>query len=203
MYRNIFKHIHYPKINLLYSNKKYPWGWMPPNYIKSLIKLNGKKLPIDYQGDLYFYEPEFCDGALQAYKTVLNMYNDNSDFISSRCTSPSLSLIINKFIHEKMENTLVSYDIDNAEILDKWLEEEHTYGNHKVLGLWNNRDLHHYMCTGVIGPEITHIWCQAPIKQVVKVHFSGPRRNDVWLFEKCLMEENSFWQVKNINNIII
>jgi len=204
MYRNIFKHIHYPTINKLCSSKKYPWGWVPPSYIKSLVtqQKHVYSYPINYEGDnTYFYEPEFCDGALHAYKTVMKHYNENGDFLNTRFTSPALSLVINKLTKEK-KSQIINCEIDNVEIIDKWLEEEHTYGNQKVFGLWCKNDMH-YVMSGIIGPEIIHIWSQRPIKQVVKVHFSGPNRNDIWLFEKCLMEPDSFWQIKNINNIII
>lgn len=67
----------------------------------------------------------------------------------------------------------------------------------------NNLKMSHYILTGIIGSEMSYIYYQNPIKQIVKVQFVCENRQDVWLFEKCLFEENLLWQIKNINNTII
>jgi hypothetical protein len=204
MYKNIFSSIHKKTLHHRCCSLKYPWGWMPPNDIQKLVDRPEIKmfwLQDKYREESYFYEPEFCDGSTMAYETIYNLYKNKGNFLHFQYTSPSLSLVLNTLsLHSSVNDKERIMDV---KILDTWLEEEYTYKNNKVLGLLNETEIRHLLISGMIGPEVSHIWLQKPIKQVVKVHFLAKNRQDVWLFERCLLDEEMNWQVKNINGILI
>jgi hypothetical protein len=205
IYKKLFKKIHKPILNKLCCNKKYPWGWMPSDYINNLKhtnKINHYKI-LYTDLDTHYYEYDFCEGAKHAYNTIFDYYNNDKNFLEESFTSPSLSLGINYLISQKNIKNLEHPNIKEIRILDDWLEENYTFNNYKILGMWNNNEIEHSILAGVIGPEINYIWSQNPIKQIVKVNFICENREDVWLFERCLFEQNPQWQIKNINNIII
>lgn len=207
IYKNIFKKLHSPIISKFCCNKKYPWGWMPQEYIKTLINQN-EISNIDYKKsekylDTYYHHYGFCEGAEQAYKSVFKSYKNDENFLNNEYASPSLSLAINYLIENKEIYSIEEPKIKKINIINEWFEENHTFKNFKHLGILNDLEINHYILTGVIGPEMSYIYSQNPIKQIVKVEFDCENRQDVWLFERCLFEEESMWQIKNINNIII
>lgn len=197
----IFRLIHKPIFNHLCCNRKYPWGWMPKEYIKHLI--NKKENYTIYENfDTYFYEPEFCEGSIQAYKSVLDLYKNNGNFLSVQYATPSLSIAINSLLKNKFRSTNFAPEIIDVKILDTWVEEGIVYSNEKILGLWNSNEFKDEFINGIVGPEMSDMWFPKKYKQIVKVLFISRNRKDVWLFEKCLIE-NSNWNITNINEIII
>lgn len=203
--RHLFSKIHKPVFSPLCCNHKFPWGWMPPNYIHAL-----KSQPLPKQNflftynhvDTYFYENEFLRGARRAYDAVFDVYQNNGDFLEEGFASPSLSLAINILIKKKKVKPEVPLCRD-VRLLGDWIQEDPTFMNRKLLGMWNQREIEHSVMAGIIGPEISHVWLQNPIKQVVKVHYICEKREDVWLFERCLFDDDPQWQIQNINEMIL
>lgn len=205
IHKHIFSKIHKPVFNPLCCNKRFPWGWMPPNYIHALRSQpipNQKNLFTYNHVDTYFYENEFLCGAKQAYDAVYEVYQESGDFLKEGFASPSLSLAINILIDKKTvkpKKPLCS----EVRLLGDWIQEDPTFMNRKFMGMWNRREIEHSVMAGIIGPEISTVWLQNPVKQVVKVHYICDNREDVWLFERCLFDEDPQWQIQNINDIII
>lgn len=170
---------------------------MPPEYINHL-----KNEPIPHSNDYNFISDDFCEGAAIAYNTVFDAYNHKFDFLNHSFASPSLSLAINDLIAKKKDIILSKPICKDIRILGHWLQEDHTCANDKLLGLWNEKEIEHSIMVGVIGPEIGHIWSQNPIQQIVKIHYVCENREDIWLFERCLFDQEPQWQIRNINGII-
>ena len=56
---------------------------------------------------------------------------------------------------------------------------------------------------GMIGPEYQSIWNQQPIRKVVNVLYEFPERKDVWTWQCNANTEQYYWNVKNINQILL
>ena len=178
---------------------------MPPNYVHALrIKHPPKQnLLFSYNHiDTYFFESEFIRGARQAYDVVFKRYRENGDFLEEGFASPSLSLAINILIEKKTVEPEVPL-CREIRLLGDWIQEDPTFMNRKLLGMWNQKEIEHSVMTGIIGPEASHVWLQNPIKQVVKVHYICDNREDVWFFERCLFDDEPQWQIQNINEMIL
>ena len=74
--------------------------------------------------------------------------------------------------------------------------------NDKLLGIYCAKEITHNMCAGFIGPEFKYIWDQLGYKQIVRTLYQLEDRIDVWEWERDITDEETEWQVKNINEII-
>ena len=205
MIKHLFYKIHKPIIHEFCCTYKYPWGWMPPVFIDHLKNKKEIKYDIHAENDVdcYFYEYEFCEGSKQAYYTIFEMFKNRKNFLYTSYASPSLSIAMNDLHSFSSIRNVCIPKIKNVHILDHWIEHDYTFRNHKLLGMWNETELKHLICSGIVGPEINYIWSQMPVKQIVKVHYVCENREDVWYFERCLFEKDTMWQIKNINGILI
>lgn len=212
MIKNLLWRIHNPRLHPLANPISFPWGWMPPDYIHHLLSKtkpsdrflarNNAHFLAHLETDPHFAEHDFCEGAIQAYDTIYSHYEADQNFFHCTYASPAMSLIINHLISIKSKILPKKPDIIKTKILAHWIEEDFTFRNNKFLGLFNDQEMRHLFYSGMIGPEMNHIWSQVPIKQIVKIHFMSRDREDVWYFERCLFEKNSDWQVQNINGIL-
>ena len=55
----------------------------------------------------------------------------------------------------------------------------------------------------MIGPEIQSIWDQRSVKQKIRLNVELEDREDIFEFERDLMDKNNEWQLCNINRIIV
>lgn len=185
---------------LNWNKNIYPrWGW---NTYKNKTIPKG----ISYlKEDKVFQEDEFKEGVKRGYKIIFHSFYERKNFLYLPYTTPKLSLGLNilhknKFYEEKPILDFHSLKID---ILGSWTEYGLQKSNEKLLGMWDKNMVYHEICTGIIGPEIQHIWDQKPMRQNVKVLYQFPNRQDIWIWQRCLTKENYSWNVYNINNILV
>lgn len=193
----LIRNLYQPEICKKISIKKFPWGWKSPYNVKKLKNLNKNyeyKLPEDFK-----------IGCIQAYLTIFNSFICNDDFLKFNYTNPNLSNVLNnirtktdlKKIEKKIKN--ISCKIINIENVIN----EPVYKNDKLLGIYDYEEIIHQLSTGIIGPEITHIWDQTYSKIIIRVEIKSDNYLDIVDFEKDLMYMNSDWQICNINEIIV
>lgn len=204
--RILFYHLHLPTLNPLVCVDRYPWGWLPSSYIATLNNKDqtremGRLDPEEYGIELD--RESFRLGAVQAYNTIFHHYMKKKMFVLKDYTSPSLSIALDYLALIRHKDVCLPPRISHVMIIDDWIEEESTFRNNKMLGLWNPEEMQHYVLSGVIGPEIQSIYDQKPLKHVVKTIFHCDERQDIWIFEQCLFDQDPQWQIQNMNNVIL
>lgn len=181
------------------------WGFFSQYQIN---KLNHKKEKGICENSLderhLFDKTQFQNGVKVGYNKIFHSYYNNEDFLDYCYTTPAMSFALNHFrSYNNHSPPNLNLNSINAEIVNSWLEYGIAKSNHKILGLWDNDYIKHQIFTGIIGPEAFEIWGQQPIKQKVKVLYKLDNRIDIWIWERCLMKEQSPWIVYNINNFLI
>lgn len=175
------------------------WGW---NTYKNKTIPKG----IYYQKDcIFFNENEFKKGVRKGYKTIFDSFYERKNFLYLPYTTPKLSLGLHLLQKNNFYDKKPTLDFNSVHIhiLGSWSEYGLQKSNEKILGMWDKEYIYHEICTGIIGPEIQHIWDQKPIRQNVKVFYEFPNRQDIWIWQRCLLKKNYRWSVYNINNILV
>ena len=206
--------IHENKICKNTCSKNYPWGWKSKDIISDYKKLliNKKYKNIKSKESIIeknineFNEKKFLDDSIFAYNVIYKAYLNNEDFLDHQYTNPRLSIALNELRRNTCENLIVKLpekiEVNNSVLLSNKIKNEVTTNNFKLFGFYNNAEISHHLSAGVIGPEILHIWDQQPIKQKINVLYKSENYYDIIEWERDLSEENSEWQVCNINKII-
>ena len=70
-----------------------------------------------------------------------------------------------------------------------------------MFGVWDSE----YLKKEITQSNISNCWdiYVGPLKQKLKILYISNNRLDVWEWERCLMKENSDWNISNINDILI
>ena len=181
------------------KNLSPQWGWN---------SYRNKTIPkgIYYEEDnIFFNKNEFKEGVKRGYKIIFHSFYERKNFLYLPYATPKLSIGLNilhtnQFYSKKPDLDFQSVKVD---ILGSWTEYGLQKSNEKILGMWDRDFIYHEICTGCIGPEVQHIWDQKPIRQNVKVLYQFSNRQDIWIWQRCLIKKNYRWNVYNINNILI
>lgn len=206
------KNIIWPMIHkfTLHSNiciVKYPWGFISQDKILSITNQSLPKtryILSEKCNEMYILDnSNFLDGVKNGYNIIYDKFKNKENFLDYNYTTPKLSCALN-FIRGKIKNE-INIDSNNikVEIIAIWESIGNSKSNNKLLGLWDSEYIKHQIIAGSIGPEVSYIWDQKPIKQTVRVLYKLNDRVDLLDWERCLMVNDYEWKVSNINNIII
>ena len=204
---------HENKICEKICNKKYPWSWKSKKLINNYknmltentneyIKINqmAKKNLNDFNQDI------FVNSSIFAYNIIYKSYIDKVDFLDYQYTNPKLSIALNQIRNDTSEDLILNLpkkiNVNNSTILSNVLKNEFTSDNFKMFGFYNNNEILQELVSGAIGPEVSHLWDQRPIKQVVNVLYESDEYCDILEWERDLSEEDPQWHVSNINILI-
>jgi hypothetical protein len=173
-----------PFKKILIDNKKYN---------KNKININ-----IPENRD-YINEYKMKEIIKKMYFGIHKSFNSNHNFFSKDYISPELCYILNET--SKRQNILGLINISNIEILEKYNSYGFVHSNNKLFGLYNKHEIIHEISAGILGPEISKIWDQKPIKQNLLVSIKSDVYNDLIHLERDLMLNESEWIISDINYI--
>ena len=186
---------------------KYPWGWKSKSIIyqhKENLKKTKDIISTNLNKD--FDENDFLYNSINPYNLIYKTYIKNNDFLDYEYTTPKLSIALNELRTEFDSNIINSLpkkiEVNETKIINKNLKNEISTNNFKLFGYFDKFEISNQITTGMIGPEIRHIWDNIPIKQVVNVSYKSDKFYDILEWERDLATKNPEWQVSNINNII-
>jgi hypothetical protein len=148
---------------------------------------------------------EFKIGVKRGYYKIYQTFYKEENFLNYCYTTPKLSLALNSIReHSDLSRPPLDFNSMNVEILDYKVEYGLVKSNEKILGLWTPKCIQQEIMIGMIGPEYPSIWTYQPSRQIINVLYEFPNRKDVWTWQCCNVEEkNFFWNVKNINSILL
>lgn len=200
-----FKTFFNPRLCNKINIQKYPWGWKSNEEIEKIIKF-----PI-YDGEpnvvherKYIHEYKLNEYTENIYNKTYYAFFNNYDFLNSNLFCPKLANGLNYL--RKYSNI---YEIDKSpkikdvQLLGNWIKYGRVKNQNKFLGMYDENEFIHEIITGMIGPEFRSIWDQQSIKQKARLVIRLEDRNDVFEFERNLMNHNDNWQLCNINRIIV
>tara|TARA_B100000424_G_scaffold12162_1_gene9062 strand:- start:273 stop:920 length:648 start_codon:yes stop_codon:yes gene_type:complete len=205
---------HENKICEKICNKKYPWGWKSKDLISNYknLLINSKNNNINIKEEIVkknldeFNEIDFLKGSTLAYNVTYEAYLNNINFLNYQYTNPKLSIALNKIRNNTSDNLILNLpnkiNINNSSLLSNVIKNEFTTDNFKLFGCYNNNEVVQQLVSGAIGPEVSHIWDQQPIKQVINVLYESNEYYDIIEWERDLTLEDPQWHVSNINSII-
>lgn len=149
-------------------------------------------------------EDDFKIGARKGYSEIYKAFYKKDNFLSHCYTTPKLSIALNT-LHQHLQHPCPELDLKciNVEILNIKVEYGLVKSNEKILGLWTPNCIKKEIMIGMIGPEYQSIWHQQPTRKVVNVLYEFPDRKDVFTWQCSLDNEQYFWNVKNINQILL
>lgn len=204
--KNLFRIFYFPNLCENINIIKYPWGWKSKNDIKDIKEYNLLKNDIninDYELK-YIHEYKVKDYCEEIYKKTYYSYLNNYDFLNTNLLSPNLANGLN-YLRSKSDinNLNKNIKIKNIELINSWIKYGNIKNTSKFLGYYNNREIIQELSSGMIGPEIQSIWDKRSIKQKIRLNIELEDREDIFEFERDLMEKDNNWQLCNINRIII
>ena len=147
----------------------------------------------------YIHEYKIKEQIKKMYIEIHKSFNENQNFFLKDYISPELSYIFNET--SKKKNILQLTKISKIEILDKYNSYGFVYSNNKLFGVYNKEEFVHEISAGMLGPEISKIWDQIPIKQNLLVSVETNVYNDIIHLERDLMLNSSEWIISDINYI--
>jgi len=206
MNSNILPIIH--KFNLISINpNKFCWGWRSQKEIRKILVNTSN---IKYQPHMFneeimektiIDEISFQSGSKEAYKRIYESFYKKDNFLKKKYTTPELSLAINHIIKNKKKFKNIQIKNLESKVLTSWIEVGNATANNKLLGYWDCK----YIQKEIKNSNITNCWdiYVGPLKQKVKVLYKTDNRIDIWELERCLMQEDSEWNISNINEILV
>lgn len=149
-------------------------------------------------------DDHFKEGVEKGYYEIFNAFYKKDNFLSHCYTTPKLSIALNT-LHRHLHHSppTLNFNCVNVEILNTSVEYGLVKSNEKILGLWTPNCIQQEIMIGMIGPEYQSIWHQQPIRKVVEVLYEFPGRKDVWTWQCSANTEQYYWNVKNINQILL
>tara|TARA_Y200000002_G_scaffold269163_1_gene223896 strand:+ start:1178 stop:1801 length:624 start_codon:yes stop_codon:yes gene_type:complete len=204
--KNLFRIFYFPnlceKINLI----EYPWGWKSKDEINKIknYKLLNNEVDVNDHELKYIHEYKIIEHCEDMYLKTYHSYINNYDFLNTTLLSPSLSNGLN-YLRSKSEVKSLDKNIKikNIELINYWIKYGNIKSTSKFLGYYNNHEIVREISAGMIGPEIQSIWDQKSVKQKIRLSIELENREDIFEFEKDLMNKNNEWQLCNINRIIV
>lgn len=205
---------HENKICEKICNRKYPWGWKSKDTILNYKKLlnNCKDNHLNIKETIVkknlneFNETCFLKGSILAYNVTYKAYLNNTNFLNYQYTNPKLSIALNEIRNNTPEDLLINLPnkikVNNSIILSNVITNDFTTDNFKLFGYYNKDEVMHQILSGAIGPEITHIWDQLPVKQIINILYESDDYYDIIEWERDLTLEEPEWHISNINLII-
>lgn len=204
--KNLFRIFYFPNLCENINAVKYPWGWKSKEEINNIKRYNLLKNEVninDYELK-YIHEykvKEYCE---EIYKKTYYSYLNNYDFLNTNLLSPSLANGLN-YLRSKsdIDNLNNNIKVKNVELINSWIKYGNIKNTSKIFGFYNLKEFTHELSAGMIGPEIQSIWDQRSVKQKIRLNVELEDREDIFEFERDLMDKNNEWQLCNINRIII
>lgn len=186
------------------------WGFICPNY-KSILNVQSSEKSFILEEErkklldrIYYDADEFKLGAKNGYYVIMNSYYNNVNFLDYCYTTPKLSIALNQIrLLNIVEKPNIDFSKVDIKILDSTIEYGNVEMNSKILGLWDFNYMKSELITGAFGPEAQELWNKKPIRQNIKVLYSFENRIDIFLWQRCLNNNDSPWVVSNINNVIL
>lgn len=148
---------------------------------------------------------EFTIGVKRGYYKIYQTFYEKENFLNYCYTTPKLSFALNSIReHSDLSRPSLDFNSMNVEILNYKVEYGLVKSNEKILGLWTPKCIQQEIMIGMVGPEYPSIWTYQPSRQIINVLYEFPNRKDVWTWQCCNVEDdNFFWNVKNINSILL
>ena len=149
----------------------------------------------------YVHEYRVKEIAKNIYCDINDGIIDNQNFFLKDYLTPQLSYFLNEV--SKNVNKKYSKDIEfnKVEILNKYESYGFVKCNNKMLGLFNKQELTHEIIAGMIGPEMSYVWDQKPIKQILILSIESNLNNSIFKLERDLMLKDNEWILSDINYI--
>lgn len=204
--KNLFRIFYFPNLCENINTIKYPWGWKSKEQINDIKEYNLLKndINIDDYELKYIHEikvKEYCE---EIYKKTYYSYLNNYDFLNTNLLSPSLANGLN-YLRSKSDinNLNKNIRINNIKLINSWIKHGNIKNTSKIFGYYNINEIAHELSAGMIGPEIQSIWDQRAVKQKIRLNIELEDREDIFEFERDLMDKDNDWQLCNINRIIV
>ena len=204
--KNLFRIFYFPNLCESINTIKYPWGWKSKEQINDIKEYNLLKndINIDDYELKYIHEfkvKEYCE---EIYKKTYYSYLNNYDFLNTNLLSPSLANGLN-YLRSKSDinNLNKNIKINNIKLINSWIKHGNIKNTSKIFGYYNINEIAHELSAGMIGPEIQSIWDQRAVKQKIRLNVELEDREDIFEFERDLMDKDNDWQLCNINRIIV
>ena len=204
--KNLFRIFYFPNLCESINTIKYPWGWKSREQINDIKEYNLLKndINIDDYELKYIHEfkvKEYCE---EIYKKTYYSYLNNYDFLNTNLLSPSLANGLN-YLRSKSDinNLNKNIKINNIKLINSWIKHGNIKNTSKIFGYYNINEIAHELSAGMIGPEIQSIWDQRAVKQKIRLNVELEDREDIFEFERDLMDKDNDWQLCNINRIIV
>lgn len=178
---------------------KDSWGFCSRNRVEMLEK----NLKND-KNDTLKKNCDFEIGVKNGYYQIYKSFYKKENFFSHCYTTPKLSFALNELSHYSQHSCpALDFNSLNIKILSSKIEYGLVKSNDKILGFWTPQCIEHEIMIGMIGPEIQSIWNQQQKRKVVQVLYEFPNRKDVWTWQCSVHQKHYFWNVKNINQILL
>ena len=134
------------------------------------------------------------------YSDIHESIYDKKDFFMKNYMTPKLSYILNE-ISKDIDTHHYTKDIefDKVEIIDRYKSYGFVSSNNKLFGLFNKEEIIHELSVGMIGPEISSVWDQRPIKQILIISIDSDKDKSVMTLERDLMLTDRKWILSDIN----
>ena len=136
------------------------------------------------------------------YYDVFFSINSKKNFFFKDYLTPKLSYILNETSKniDKI-NFKENIEISKVEIIDTYKDYGFVRSNNKIFGLFNKSEIIHELSAGMIGPEISYIWNQRPIKQIIIISIESNNDNSILKLERDLMLPDTEWILSDINYV--
>lgn len=148
----------------------------------------------------YVHEYQVREIAKKIYFDVYESVFHKKDFFMKNYLTPKLSYILNETAKNiDTNNYKKDIEISKVEIIDIYKSYGFVSSNNKFFGLFNKEEIMHELSVGMIGPEISYIWDQRPIKQILIVSIESEKEKGILTLERDLMLIDKEWILSDIN----
>ena len=194
IYRNI-KKINSSILPLFY---KFKFEYCKINPFK---KVSYDKVLENFTDDRdYIHEYQVRETAKNIYSDIHESIYTKKDFFMKNYLSPKLSYILNEVSKNiDPKHYIKDIEFNKVEIIDIYKSYGFVSSNNKLFGLFNKEEIIHELSVGMIGPEISSIWDQRPIKQILIISIDSEKDKSVMTLERDLMLTDKKWILSDIN----
>ena len=163
--------------------------------------VNKDKIHLNFSDDReYLQEYQIKELSKNMYSDIHFSVLKKKDFFYKDYLNPEISYILNeasKNINIPIDENKIEFK--NVEIIDNYNSYGIVRSNNKLLGFFDKSELFHEISVGMIGPEISSIWDNRPIKQNVIVSIESDINNIIIKLERGLIFKNTKWILSGIN----
>lgn len=151
----------------------------------------------------YIHEYQVRETAKNIYYDIHESIYAQKDFFMKNYLTPKLSYVLNE-VSKNIDTKQYTKDIEfnKVEIIDIYKSYGFVSSNNKLFGLFNKEEIIHELSVGMIGPEISSIWDQKPIKQILIISIDSDKDKSVMTLERDMMLTDRKWILSDIDYLI-